>query len=162
MQISPAPAGHRQPGGRTLQPGQAASLRSRACSDDQGRDGEGPSSVPSGVWETAEETGGTLNRNLNFCLMHWIRFSVQVFWGGFRLSVVFSENFQIRYNSSSLWEQDTTLEICFQQMQNCSKISVPLQNTSKRMIHPQKHVDQICAWVQSFCYPLHTAIHTES
>lgn len=58
-QVPPAAAGHRQPRGRTVQPGQAARVRGWARAVAQGGDGEGTGAVPAGVWETAEEAGGT-------------------------------------------------------------------------------------------------------
>lgn len=49
VQVSSAPAGYRQSGSRTVQPGQAARLRGRACSVGQGGDSEDPGPVPAGV-----------------------------------------------------------------------------------------------------------------
>lgn len=59
VQVPSAAAGHGQPGGGALQPGQAARLRGRARAAAQGGDGEGPGAVPAGVREAAEEAGGT-------------------------------------------------------------------------------------------------------
>lgn len=58
-QVPSAAAGHRQPGGRTVEPGQAARVWGWARAVAQGGDGEGTGAVPAGVWETAEEAGGT-------------------------------------------------------------------------------------------------------